>query len=87
MSELDDAKLNELIQSRVAIENGDSGWMVALVLMRMLPILKENGAALRRIENAICEDDLQGHSVSHRLTALQDLHYIELHMRKLVEGK
>ena len=90
MPKLDDEKLVELIQAKLDAEEGiDSGWVTALVLMKVKPVLETIAHNLERIENAICEDGGIGHSVSHRLAGVENLYripFIEELLKKLVKG-
>ena len=67
---INEDKISELIESRVTAENADSGWMVALLLMRMMQTQKEIAANLKLVESAIAEHDLQGSSLSERLSKI-----------------
>ena len=78
--QIDDTQLIELIQSKATAENVDSGWMVALVLMNMMPTLKEIANNLRRLESAIAVET--DRSVSEKLGSLGWLREIAHALRK-----
>lgn len=67
---IDDDKISELIESRVAAEDADGSWMVALLLMRIIPTQKEIAANLKHLVSAVAEHDLQGSSLSERLNKI-----------------
>jgi hypothetical protein len=53
---MNDHEIAQLIQTKIAEDPNSSGWVIALFLMR--------------IENAICERDVSGTSLSERLRSL-----------------
>jgi hypothetical protein len=79
--------LFELIQSKVVVDNVDSGWMIAFVLMKTLLILKEISDKLTAIDSAIAPD-LMGHSLTERFGLLSvELRDIAQSLKKLAEAR
>ena len=75
---MDEDQIIELIQSKIALEKDISGdWVVALVLLRMMPILRKIADNLDAIDRAI-DPDLSGRlgplsDIAHSLRKLVDL--------------
>jgi len=68
-SEMDDAQIIELIQSKVTAEDADSGWVVAWLLAKAVPVLKEIANNLNTIDSAIAPPEV-GQSVSEELSRM-----------------
>lgn len=68
--QLNDAEIARLIEGKVTAEETDSGWMIALLLMRALPIMKEMASKLDDLKLAIAEHDVAHTSLSERLTRI-----------------
>lgn len=80
---LDEDQIAELIQGKLTGENPDSNTAIGLLLMRLLPVMKEIAANLKRIESAISEFDVSGTSVSDRLVKISsDLQSIDEALRQ-----
>jgi hypothetical protein len=81
---MDDARIIDLIQSKVTAENVDSGWMVALLLMRSIPIQTQIADHLKALETAIAEHDSAGTSLSERLSGIS--HQLRTNVRGKGQG-
>jgi hypothetical protein len=67
-----DQQIIELISSKIAAEDADSGWVLAYATMRVLPVLKEIAAGLEAINGAIAPDNKASPSVASRLGHIGD---------------
>jgi hypothetical protein len=65
-SMMDDEALNKIIQDKIATGEADSGWVVALLLLRVTPVLKEIADNFKIIDSALAPD-LKGYSISEKL--------------------
>jgi hypothetical protein len=76
-----EAKVSELISSKIAAEDEDSGWVVAYAMMRSLPVLQEMAVYLKAINEAIAPD-VKGDSVAGELRSILNVLRRELKDRK-----
>jgi hypothetical protein len=74
-----DAQINDLISSKIAAGDADSGWIVAHTMLRTLPVLKDIAAYLKAINEAIAPD------ASSR-TVTGELYSIRSTLEKIGEG-
>jgi hypothetical protein len=58
--------LNELINGKLAADEADSGWVVALIMVQVLPVLKQIAGTLEVINKGIAPDEA-GRSVAGEL--------------------
>jgi hypothetical protein len=65
-----DQQVIELISSKIAAEDADSGWVLAYATMRVLPVLKEIAAGLRAITESIAPDNKASPSLAEELRSI-----------------
>jgi hypothetical protein len=65
--EMDERQIVELIQSKITAETVDSGWMVALLLMRMMETVKEITHEQMRFQVTFAE---YAHSLNETLKSI-----------------
>jgi hypothetical protein len=66
----EDQQVIELISSKIAAEDADSGWVLAYATMRVLPVLKEIAAGLGKINEAIAPDNKASPSLAEELRSI-----------------
>jgi hypothetical protein len=74
-----EAKISELISSKIAAGQEDSGLFVALTILHSLPVLKDIAQSLKNIDGAIAPD-LAGYSVSEELRSIR--HMLDYRLKK-----
>jgi hypothetical protein len=65
-----DQQIIELISSKIAAEDADSGWVLAYATMRVLPVLKEIAAGLGAITDSIAPDNKASPSLAEELRSI-----------------
>lgn len=64
-----EAQINELISSKIAADDADSGWVVAYIMVQALPVLKDIAANLKAINEGIAPLG-EGRSVGAELRSI-----------------
>jgi hypothetical protein len=65
-----DQQVIELISSKIAAEDADSGWVLAYATMRVLPVLKDIAAQLVAITESIAPDKKDSPSLAEELRSI-----------------
>jgi hypothetical protein len=67
--EMNDQQILELVQSKVISDDADSGWMAALLLIQMKPILKDIAINIKELQLAVAgpHDNKSEHPVKELL--------------------
>src|SRR5262245_8269454 len=84
--EMNDDKISEIINNKVAADNIDSGWMLALILMRAMAILREIPVSIRELDKAIEHNNNPNVSVTGELTKIAyDIDIIRICIDKITK--
>lgn len=83
-----DELFNEIVSTKIAAEDFDSGWAIAHAIARLQPVLKDIADNLARIDSAL-GPELAGSSIAERIREISVFLNNEVRplMRKLGEHR